>query len=120
MESKVSSLILILAHGFTSTLIFFYIGEFYHGSNTRMVYYFNSFINLSILLTLFFTLTFISNAGVPPSISFISEFLSILVLFNLNKIFIFVIVLYFFFAFYYRIYFVTNFYIGKKLLELDL
>jgi NADH-ubiquinone oxidoreductase chain 4 len=120
MESKVSSLILMLAHGFTSTLIFYFIGEFYHGSNTRIIYYFNSFINLSILLTLFFTLTFISNAGVPPSISFISEFLSILVLFNLNKIFTIVIIFYFFFAFYYRIYFITNFLIGKKLLELDL
>jgi NADH-ubiquinone oxidoreductase chain 4 len=120
MESKVSSLILMLAHGFTSTLIFYFIGEFYHRRNTRILYYFNSFINLSILLTLFFTLTFISNAGVPPSLSFISEFLSILVLFNLNKFFIFVILFYFFFAFYYRIYFVTNFFMGKQLLELDL
>lgn len=119
IESKISSLILMLAHGFTSTLMFYFIGEFYHNTNTRIMYYFNSFINISVLLTLCFTLTFIRNAGVPPSLRFISEFLSILVLFNIRKFFLGVIILYFFFAFYYSIYFITNFFIGKKYYEFD-
>lgn len=114
LESKISSLILIMAHGFTSTLMFFFIGEFYHKSNTRIIYYLNSFINISVIISIMFTLTIIRNAGVPPSISFLSEFLSILVLFNVNKIFILIMLLYFFFAFYYRIYFIINFFMGKK------
>ena len=119
MESKISSLILIIAHGFTSTLIFFFIGEFYHKGNTRIIYYLNRFMNISVILTLIFTLVIIRNAGVPPSLSFLSEFLSILVLFNLNKFFFIRISLYFFFAFYYRIYFIVNFFIGKKQIELE-
>jgi len=119
IESKISRLLLILAHGFTSTLIFYFIGEFYHNSNTRIIYYLNSFINISVILTLCFTLTFIRNAGVPPSLSFVSEFLSILVLLNIRKFFIIFILVYFFFAFYYRIYFITNFFIGKNQIELE-
>lgn len=119
IESKLSSLLMILAHGFTSTLIFFFIGEYYHKRGRRIMYYLNRFINISIILTIFFTLVFIRNAGVPPTLSFFSEFLTILVLFNFRKIFILIMIFYFFFAFYYRIYFVTNFFIGKSYLKID-
>lgn len=114
LESKSSSLLIIIAHGFTSTLIFYFIGEFYHQSGRRMIYYLNSFLNISLFLTIFFTLTFIRNSGVPPSKSFLSEFITVLVSLNYsNSLFLFLFV-YFFFAFYYRIYFVTNFFIGKS------
>jgi NADH-ubiquinone oxidoreductase chain 4 len=114
LETKVSGLIIIVAHGFTSTLIFYFIGEFYHGRNTRMIYYLNRFLNISLFIVLLFTLTFISNAGVPPSIRFFAEFISISVFLNYIQGSFFILFLYFFFAFYYRIYFITNFFIGKS------
>jgi NADH-ubiquinone oxidoreductase chain 4 len=114
LETKISGFIIIVAHGFTSTLIFFFIGEYYHSSNTRIMYYLNRFLNVSLFLTLLFTLSFIRNAGVPPSIRFFSEFVSISVILNFGFYNFYILFMYFFFAFYYRIYFITNFFMGKK------
>lgn len=114
LESKISSLLIIIAHGFTSTLMFYFIGEFYHKRGSRIIYYLNSFLNISLFLTIFFTLTFIRNSGVPPSKSFISEFITVLVSLNYSGLLFLFLFIYFFFAFYYRIYFITNFFIGKS------
>jgi len=114
IEGKVSSLILILAHGYTSTLIFYFIGELYHVGGRRIVYYLNSLYNISFIVGIFFVLTFLRNAGVPPSLSFFSEFISISFGLGYIKIIIFFLFLYFFFAFYYSIYFITNVVIGKN------
>lgn len=119
VESKMSSLIMIMAHGFTSTLIFYFIGEFYHQRGRRMMYYFNRFLNISLFITIFFTLVFISNAGVPPRKSFMSEFVSIVVSLNISQVFFCFLFVYFFFAFYYSIYFITNFFMGKSYIYLS-
>lgn len=118
LQCKVSSLILILAHGYTSTLIFYFIGEFYHSSNTRILYYFNSFLNFGLILTIFFSLVFLSNAGVPPSLSFFSEFLCITVRGNYINFIIYLIFFYFLVSFYYSIFFLTNFFMGKLYLNI--
>lgn len=113
LQGKISSLILILAHGYTSTLIFYFIGEFYHSSNTRIIYYFNSLFSVILIFGIFVSLVFLSNAGVPPSMSFISEFISISFIYNKSQVIFVSILLYFFFAFYYSIYFITNSIMGK-------
>lgn len=118
LQSKVSRLILILAHGYTSTLIFYFIGEFYHSRNTRIIYYINRFLNLGLILGVVFSLIFLSNAGVPPTLSFLSEFLSITVSLNFIYLFLYLIFLYFFVAFYYSIFFLTNFLIGKSIINI--
>lgn len=74
---KTSGVILILAHGYTSTLIFYLIGEFYHNTNTRILYFFNRFFCSRVFFSIMFSFVFISNIGVPPSASFLSEFLVI-------------------------------------------
>lgn len=119
LESKMSSLIIIVAHGFTSTLIFYFIGEFYHNRGSRIIYYLNSFLNISLFLTIIFTLVFIRNSGVPPTKRFFSEFLTILVTLNYNFLYFWFLFVYFFFAFYYRIFFITNFFMGKSFLYLS-
>lgn len=117
IEGKTSSLIIILSHGFTSTLIFFFIGELYHVSLRRIVYYINRVFNIRIFFGIIITLVFLRNAGVPPSLRFFAEFIAIS--FNLNyiKMIILFLFLYFFLAFYYSIYFITNFLIGKNYIE---
>lgn len=114
IEGKISSLIIILSHGYTSTLIFYFIGEFYHCLNSRMVYYLNRVFNISLILGIIMSLVFLSNAGVPPSISFFAEFISISFGLNLVHLILIVLFFYFFFSFYYSIYFITNFLIGKN------
>lgn len=119
MEGKISSLIIILSHGYTSTLIFYFIGEFYHSSNSRIVYYLNSIFNISLILGIMISLTFLSNAGVPPSLSFFAEFISISFGVNFMNYILIILFFYFFFSFYYSIYFITNFMIGKNFILLN-
>lgn len=116
IEGKVSSLIIMLSHGYTSTLMFYFIGEFYHLSGSRIIYFLNSVFNFGLIISIMFSLTFLRNAGVPPSIRFFSEFVSISFGLNFLNLFFFILFFYFFFAFYYSIYFITNFLMGKNYL----
>nr|YP_010878794.1 NADH dehydrogenase subunit 4 [Gnathostoma binucleatum]WHE41117.1 NADH dehydrogenase subunit 4 [Gnathostoma binucleatum] len=120
ISSKVSGLLMMLAHGYTSTLLFYMVGEFYHVSSTRMVYFMNSFFNSSVIMAVLFSLVLLSNMGVPPTLSFLSEFMGIsLGLISMIMIF-FVLFGYFFFAFYYSIYFLTNMFMGKSFIDVSL
>ena len=114
---KSRRVILILAHGYTSTLIFYFIGEFYHISSTRIIYFINRFFNSRIILGILFSLVFLSNAGRPPSLSFFSELIIIAGSFVLVKFMFFILFIYFMVAFYYSIFLITNSLIGKNILE---
>nr|BAV78669.1 NADH dehydrogenase subunit 4 [Steinernema kushidai] len=119
MSGKTSSFMMMLSHGYTSTLMFYLIGEFYHSSGSRMIYYMNSFFNSSMLMAIMFSLVFLSNSGVPPSLSFIAEFITIssgLSFFSLSFSMIFV---YFVISFYYSIYLITNCVMGKNFMPLS-
>nr|YP_010708757.1 NADH dehydrogenase subunit 4 [Cruznema tripartitum]WCR50924.1 NADH dehydrogenase subunit 4 [Cruznema tripartitum] len=114
---KSSSVMLMLAHGYTSTLMFYFIGEFYHMSSTRMIYFMNSFFNSSMILGILFSLVFLSNAGSPPSLSFFSELMIIAGSFVLVKFMFVMLFVYFMVAFYYSIFLITNSLMGKDILE---
>lgn len=119
IRGKVSSLILILAHGYTSTLIFYVIGEYYHTSTSRIIYFINRFFNSRIIIGILFSLIFLSNRGVPPSLSFLSEFLIIsnrIILFKRMFILVFI---YFVISFYYSLFLITNSLIGKNFLNFN-
>jgi len=113
---KISGLIIMLSHGYTSTLLFFFIGEFFHRRGTRIIYFFNSLLNNNLMFCLIFSSVFLSNSGVPPSTSFISEFVLISCRFNLFKIIFFVIGIYFFFSFYYSFFLWLICLLEKKLI----
>nr|BAV78681.1 NADH dehydrogenase subunit 4 [Steinernema litorale] len=113
MSGKTSSFLMMLAHGYTSTLMFYLIGEFYHSSGSRMIYYMNSFFNSSMLMAIVFSLVFLSNSGVPPSISFLSEFVTISSGLSFMLLSFFLVFVYFVVSFYYSIYLITNCVMGK-------
>ena len=119
IRSKIGGLILILAHGYTSTLIFYLIGEFYHSSSTRIIYFINRFIGSRMIFRIIFSLVFLSNRGVPPSLSFLSEFIIIINRFIVRKMFLFMIFFYFIIAFYYSLFLIVRSLIGKKVVELS-
>nr|APD14825.1 NADH dehydrogenase subunit 4 [Gnathostoma doloresi] len=120
ISGKVSGLLMMLAHGYTSTLLFYMVGEFYHISSTRVIYFMNSFLNSSLVVAVLFSLVLLSNMGVPPSMSFLSEFMGVsLGLISMAMIF-FILFGYFFFAFYYSIYFLTNMLGGKSFIDFSL
>lgn len=119
IRGKTRSLIIILAHGYTSTLIFFLIGEFYHSSGSRMIYYINRFFNSRILMAIIFSLVFLSNSGVPPSLSFVAEFITISSSLRFMGLGFFIIFIYFVTSFYYSIYIITNCVMGKNFIFIN-
>lgn len=113
LRGKTRGLILILAHGYTSTLIFYLIGEFYHTSGSRIIYFINRFFNSRIILGILFSLVFLSNRGVPPSLSFLSEFIIVRNSILFTKEIFFIVFIYFVVSFYYSLYLITNALMGK-------
>lgn len=119
IRRKVRRLILILAHGYTSTLIFYLIGEFYHTSSRRIIYFINSFFRSSIIIGIIFSVVFLSNRGVPPSLSFLSEFIVITNGIITIKFIFFMVFVYFVVSFYYSLYLITNSLIGKDFININ-
>lgn len=117
MRGKIRSLILILAHGYTSTLIFYLIGEFYHTSGRRIIYFINRFFSSRIITGILFTLVFLSNRGVPPSLSFLSEFIVISNSLLYVKFIFYIVFIYFLVSFYYSLFLITSSLIGKDFIN---
>lgn len=114
-----SSIIIILSHGFISTLIFYFIGEFYHSIETRLIYFYSGIFSSSIFFCLLIRLTWLFNGGVPFSLSFYAEFITFLNLLNFDLNLIFFGFIYFFLTFYYCLFFVSINFIGKLSLNLN-
>lgn len=119
IRRKVRRLIIMLAHGYTSTLIFYLIGEYYHTSTRRIIYFINSFFRSRIILGILFSLVFLSNRGVPPSLSFLSEFLIIRNSIIFSKEIFIIIFIYFLVSFYYSLFLITNSLIGKLFINFN-
>lgn len=119
IRGKVRSLILILAHGYTSTLIFYLIGEFYHTSSRRIIYFMNRFFRSRIIIGILFAVVFLSNRGVPPSLSFLSEFIVISNGIVAIKFIFYIIFVYFLVSFYYSLFLITNSLIGKGFINFN-
>nr|YP_009024217.1 NADH dehydrogenase subunit 4 [Oesophagostomum asperum]AGL61159.1 NADH dehydrogenase subunit 4 [Oesophagostomum asperum] len=119
MSSKVSGLMMMLAHGYTSTLMFYMIGEFYHTSSTRMIYFMNSFFGSSMFFGIIFSLVFLSNSGVPPSLSSLSEFMIITNSLIISKMLFYMIFIYFMIAFYYSLFLIVVSVMGKTFINLS-
>jgi len=64
---------MIVAHGYVSSLMFYYISECYSSVGVRLIYMTNSLYVSSMIYSCSFMLLFIFNAGTPPSLSFFSE-----------------------------------------------
>lgn len=119
IRGKIRGLLLILAHGYTSTLIFFLIGEYFHTSGSRIIYFINRFFTSRIILSILFSLVFLSNRGVPPTLSFLSEFIIITNSFLFSKSIFLIIFIYFVISFYYSLFLITNSLIGKNFLNFN-
>ena len=111
-SSKIGGCIIMLSHGYTSTLMFYLVGEFFHKRGSRLMNYLRSFMLRGFVMSFFMMFVFLSNGGLPPSLSFVSEFVVIASLFRSNKILFIILFLYFFVAFYYSIFILTRALIG--------
>lgn len=64
------SLILLVRHGYASSLMFVYIGSFYHANMRRMILYFEGIRVSSMGFVSLFSIVMLSNRAIPPFISF--------------------------------------------------
>jgi proton-translocating NADH-quinone oxidoreductase chain M len=72
------SLILLISHGFVSSLLFLLIGAIYIRTGTRYIYYYKGLANIIPLFVIFLFLALLLNSAFPPSFSFLAEFFIIL------------------------------------------
>lgn len=114
LYGKSIGLVMILSHGYTSSIIFYLIGEYYHIRGSRLIYYLRGFFNRSILIILFFRLTIISNFSFPFSISFFSEYLLINFFLGLFFLSFFFMIIYYLVSFYYSIYLLSSIFFNKN------
>lgn len=105
---------IMISHGFVSALLFFFLGEFYHRSGTRMLYFFNGMFLSNLFFIFVFSGVCLFNGGVPPSFSFFSEYLGVGVLFCSSGFSFFVLFVYFFVSFYYSLFVLVSCFIGKR------
>jgi len=117
--NKTGSFILILGHGFSSTIIFYLIGYFYNNKGSRIIYYLNGGLISSLFFSLLVSLTILSNSGFPPSISFFFEFCGISGGLLVNIFLVLSFFIYFIFSFYFSIYFIVSVFIGKKIIFIE-
>lgn len=106
--SKVGGCLIMVSHGYVSTMIFYLVGEFFHVSGTRIVNFLGGLILSGVIFGYFFILVFLCNGGLPPSLSFFSEFLGVVGFYlGLGGVLVFLF-LYFFVGFYFSLFILTG------------
>nr|QXU74733.1 NADH dehydrogenase subunit 4 [Wellcomia compar] len=117
LSSKMSAVIMMISHGYLSVLMFYFVGKFYYVVGTRILSYLGGFMVSSLLLSCLMMLVFLCNSGLPPSLSFFSEFLGIVGIYMCCFGLFFFLFLYFFVSFYYSLYVLTISLMGNKMVN---
>jgi NADH:ubiquinone oxidoreductase subunit 4 (subunit M) len=110
--------LVITSHGFISTLLFFFIGEIYHSSLTRIFYFRGGLFVFDLFFFFFFLFCLLFNRGVPLSLRFFGEFIGVGVGLFISFFFFFFLFFYFFLSFYYSVYLLICNSLSKHFLDL--
>ena len=102
---KLGGVLMMVSHGYVSALMFYLVGEFFHVCGTRMLGCLGGFLMVGFFLVYMVVLVFLCNAGLPPSLSFFSEFLGFVGVYVLYKGLLIFLFFYFFVGFYFSLYF---------------
>jgi len=105
---KVSRVLLMLVHGYCSSLIFLMVGRLFHVINTRKLYFINRLFARRTMLTAFIILSIVVNFSTPPRSGFVSELSGISVLFLSRYVLFIALGFYIFYVCYYSLYLCVN------------
>jgi len=105
---KVARVLLMLVHGYCSSLIFLIVGSLFHVINTRKLYFINSLFASRTILTAFIILSMVINFSTPPRRGFVRELSGISVLFLSRFVFFIALGFYIFYVCYYSLYLCLN------------
>lgn len=115
---KVSRVLLMLVHGYCSSLMFLIVGSLFHVINTRKLYFINSLFVRRTMLTAFIILAIVLNFSTPPRRGFVRELSGISVLFMSRYIFFAALGFYIFYVCYYSLYLCVNIIRGTRFMYL--
>lgn len=101
--SYIGSIYMMIAHGITSSALFFLAGILYDRFKSRIVFYYSGLVFTMPLYSLFFFFFFFSNFGFPGSINFIGEIMILFGIINYSFFFFLLILFSFFFSILYSI-----------------
>jgi len=107
--NKEGAILLAMAHGYTSSLLFFYAGLLVHINNTRILCYLNGVILSHLGFSLCLFLSVITNCGIPPSLAFVSELRLISSSYIHSRVLVLVFLFYVLFVCYYSLYMLVAF-----------
>lgn len=96
--------ILLLRHAFIRRILFFVAGVSFHLFRTRLVYFFRSSFVLKRMVFCFWMGVVVSNFSVPPTLSFLGEATSLMVVFSSLWVLRGAAAVYLFFVSYYSIF----------------
>jgi len=108
VESKVFGVLVILSHALTSSIIFWVRGLIFHLTQSRQLLNISGLSQVSLSLHLLILIVRVSNFGVPPFISFFSEFIFIGTLFSCFIVGWLVVLIYLIFVCYFSVFFLTS------------
>jgi len=114
---KRSGVLLMLAHGYISSLIFFLVSLCYRVCGTRLVYMINSLWACSLFFGLTFLLIFMANVGSPFTLAFYSEVVGVTSLLGTGGL-LWLLRFYYFVTFYYSVVFAVVSVVGKNFFSL--
>lgn len=106
--SEVGRLILMLAHGFISSIMFFVAGRMFHVFNSRKLYFLRGVLRFGYFVAFCLLISFTCNFSIPPSLGFLGESLIVFSLFAWFPLVSVILLCYIIYVMYFRIYFLIN------------
>ena len=94
--SYIGSIFMMLAHGITSSALFFLAGILYDRFKSRIVFYYSGLVFIMPIFSFFFFFFFFSNLGFPGTSNFIGELLILFGILNYS-FFLFILSIFVFF-----------------------
>jgi len=91
---KVFRILFFFTHDIISRIIFWFVGEIFHVTQSRQIVFLSRSFFLSIFWGFGFFIFLLSNFGVPPFVSFIHELFFLTFLFNISYFSFFIICIY--------------------------
>lgn len=114
LEGEFSSYLIMVAHGFVSSILFLYVGYIYRSVLSREVIFHQGIIKRFLLLGVVVLTYFLLNRGLPPTIGFISEVYGLISLFIINISLLFLLIVYFILGFYYSLRYGLSIFMGAQ------
>ena len=101
--SYIGSIYMMLAHGITSSALFFLAGILYDRFKSRILFYYSGLVYIMPIYSFFLFYFFFSNFGFPGSVNFIGELMILLGIINYSFFFFLLVLLSFFFSILYSV-----------------